>query len=247
VYRYVFWLLFSIGLNASEIKVAVSANVSYAMNDLKKAFMQTNPNTKVQVILASSGKIAAQIQYAAPYDIFLSADTKIPQTLYEAGFSLTQPVVYAQGALVVLSQKERKHCTQLCALQDSDVGSIAIANPKTAPYGKATVEALKNAKLYEKLKNKLVYGESISQALAFTTTAADVGIIAKSLLYAPQMAHFKQSVHWEEVEANLYTPISQGMVILKGAKDNKEAKAFYDFMLSVEAKKILNDFGYSTL
>jgi molybdate transport system substrate-binding protein len=174
-----------------------------------------------------------------------------PQRLYAEGLALTKPVMYAQGALAILSQKERNYCGELHVLKDLDVKTIAIANPKTAPYGVATIEALKNVKLYEKLKKKFIYGESIAQTVAYATTAADIGIIAKSALFSPHMAQYKEAIHWVEVDSSLYAPISQGMVILKeGQKEGKvksEVKAFYDFMLSAEAKKILRDFGYSTL
>jgi len=58
------------------------------------------------------------------------------------------------------------------------------------------------------------------------------------------MLRYKKSLHWVEIDESLYTPISQGMILLKEGKDNKEAKAFYDFMLSTEAKKILVSYGY---
>jgi molybdate transport system substrate-binding protein len=230
---------------AGTIKVAVAANVSYAIKDLVKAFNVAYPETKVQVILGSSGKLTAQVKHSAPYALLLSADMKYPEALYAEGFAVTKPVVYAQGALALLSQKERNYCTDIHVLESLDIEKIAIANPKTAPYGIVAKEALVNAKLYEKLKEKFVYGESISQTVAYATTAADIGIIAKSSLFSPVMAQYKEGRHWQELNASLYVPISQGMVILKEGKDNDEVKAFYDFMLSFEAKKILVSYGYT--
>lgn len=236
--------LFSGMLIAGEIKVAVAANVSYAIGSLVKAFNEVHAGTKVQVILGSSGKLTAQIKHSAPYDIFLSADMKYPQKLYVDGLAEIKPVVYAQGALAILSLKERNYCAELHVLEDKDVKKIAIANPKTAPYGVAAKEALQNAKLYEKLKKKFIYGESISQTVAYTTTAADIGIIARSSLFSPRLSDFKEAIHWSDVDESLYTPIDQGMVLLSHAKDNREAKSFYDFILGDRAKKILREFGY---
>jgi molybdate transport system substrate-binding protein len=231
-------------LSAGQIKVAVAANVSYAIEPLITAFNQKHPKTKVQVILGSSGKLTAQITHAAPYDLFLSANMKYPEALYTDGLTLTKPVIYAQGALAMLSQKQRNYCAELYVMKEKNIKKIAIANPKTAPYGVAAKEALVNAKLYEKIKSKLIYGESISQTVAYTTTAADIGIIAKSSLYSPQLSHFKEAIHWSDVDEDLYTPIDQGMVLLTHAKGNAEAKAFYHFMLSSKAKEILLNFGY---
>jgi molybdate transport system substrate-binding protein len=247
--RKVLWWFFAVvlqlgSLEAGEIKVAVAANVSYAIDDLKKAFSKIHPHIKVQTILGSSGKLTAQIRHGAPFDMFMSADMKFPQKLKDEGLAASRPVVYAQGALAILSVKKRNYCAEMFVLKDPDIKKIAIANPKTAPYGKAAKEALEHEKLYEKVKDKLVFGESISQTVAFTTKAADIGIVAKSSLFSPQMSHYKEAIHWTEVDTNLYRPIDQGMVILKRAKDNTDVKAFYDFILSREAKVILQEYGY---
>ena len=230
-----------------EISIAVAANVSYAIKPLVEAFHVTHPKTKVTVILGSSGKLTAQIMHGAPYDVFMSADMKFPKRLHEEHLTAGSPVVYAQGALAILSQKKRNYCAEIFVLKSPDIHKIAIANPKTAPYGVASIEALKHARLYNTLKKKFVYGESIAQTFIYATSAADIGIVAKSALYAPQMKEYKEAIHWSEVDETLYTPISQGMVLLKRAKANIEAKAFYDFMLSSNAKEILKEFGYKTL
>jgi len=243
--RIVLSILLGLGtLGAGEITIAVAANVSYAIESLKKEFNVLHPETKVQVILGSSGKLTAQIKHGAPYGLFMSANMKYPEALYSEEMAVTQPVVYAQGALAFLSQKERNFDANMTVLRSKDIKKIAIANPQTAPYGVAAAEALKNAGVYEELKEKFVYGESISQTVAYATTAADIGIIAKSSLYSPQMSHFKESIHWSDINETLYTPIDQGMVILKKAEGNAEVKAFYDFMLSPKAKEVLKHFGY---
>lgn len=238
-------LLLGIGsLYAGEIKIAVAANVSYAMEPIKKAFYDLHPETKIEVILGSSGKLTAQIKNGAPYTLFMSANMKYPTVLHEEGIAVTQPVVYAQGALAYLSVKEQNLTKGMGLLMDEAIKKIAIANPKTAPYGTAAVEALKNLNIFDAVKEKFVFGESISQTVTYTMTAADIGFIAKSSLFSPQMSHFKKGVNWNEVDTTLYTPIDQGMVILKKGEKNLEVKAFYDFMLSPKAKEILIQYGY---
>ena len=231
-------------LSAGEIKIAVAANVSYAIDTLKEAFYKIHPETKVQVILGSSGKLIAQIRHGAPFELFMSANMKYPIALYKEEVAITRPVVYAKGILAILSTKKRDYCAEIFILKDPSIHKIAIANPKTAPYGVAAKEALENARLYEKLTSKFVYGESISQTVTYATTAADIGIVAKSSLFSSQMSQYKEAIHWTEVDESLYKPIEQGMVILKDAKGNAEVKAFYDFMLSAKAKEILKQFGY---
>ncbi len=226
------------------IKVAVAANVSYAMDALTKAFNTLYPDTQIQVTLGSSGKLTAQIKNGAPYEVFMSANMKYPEALYEEKLAITKPWVYTQGSLVYLSHKKQDFSLGMALLKSDKISKIAIANPKTAPYGKAAEEAMKNAGVYEDVKSKYVFAESISQTVTYTVTATDIGFIAKSSLYSTQMAHFKEGIHWEDVNSTLYTPINQGIVILKAGEKNMEVKTFYDFILSEKAQKIFKDFGY---
>lgn len=231
-------------LFSSEVTVAVAANVSYAIKPLIETFKQTHPNTNVEVILGSSGKLLAQISHGAPYDLFLSANMQYPNRLYREGFTVGKPVIYAHGALALLAIQPHDFTKGLRVLEDASIHKIAIANPKTAPYGVATKEALEDAGLHEKLKKKFVYGESISQTVFYATSVADIGLVAKSSLFSPQMKKYKESKNWVDVDVTRYTPIVQGMVLLRRRKDNSDVRAFYDFMLSTKAQNILGTYGY---
>jgi len=237
-------LVLSLSLFAGKINIAVAANVSYAINDLIAEFNKTNPDTKVEVTLGSSGKLTAQIKNGAPYNLFMAANMKYPKALYSDKIAITKPVIYAQGSLAMLSVKKLDLSKGINLATTKEVDKIAIANPKTAPYGKAAVEAMKNAKIFEMVKSKYVNAESISQTVTYTVTATDIGFIAKSSLYSPKMSMYKKDVNWVDVDPKLYTPINQGIVIINNAKDNKEVKAFYDFILGEKAKKIFREFGY---
>jgi len=239
------FLLLNTLLNASSINVALAANVSYAITDLKEAFKKIHPDIDVKVTLSGSGTLTSQIIRGAPYDIFMSANMKYPETLYKDGLSLNKPKIYAQGSLAILSVKKRDFSNLAKLLGDKSLKYIAIANPKTAPYGKATIEVLKNAKLYKELKSKFVYAQSISQTVTYTLTAADIGFIAKSSLYSKNMKEYKQAINWVELDTKLYTPIKQGIVLLKHAKNSKDAEVFYEFILSEKAREIFKKFGYT--
>ena len=229
---------------AGTINIAVAANVSYAIPTLKKEFNKLHPKIKVKVTLGSSGKLTAQISHGAPYQLFMSANMKYPKSLYKKGFAITKPIVYAQGGLAILSNQKRDFSEGINLVKNPNIKRIAIANPKTAPYGIATIEALKNGKVFKDIKKKFIYGESISQTVSYAVTASDLGFIAKSSLYSPRMSKYKKDINWAEIDSTLYTPISQGIVILKNGKKNIEVDAFYRFMLSKKAKEILVKFGY---
>ncbi len=233
-------------LFAGEITIAVAANVSYAMDELKAEFKKSHPETKVNVILGGSGKLTAQIRNGAPYGLFMSADMRYPQALYDDNLTLGAPHVYAQGALAFFSVKPQDFSQGMKLLNSEQIHKIAIANPKTAPYGKAAVEAMQNAKVYDAIKAKFVYGESISQTVSYAVVAADLGIIAKSSLFSSNLSQYKEGVNWASVDPALYTPIKQGVVLLKTSNDQDAYRAFYTFMLSEQAKNILKRYGYTT-
>lgn len=244
MFKLILSLFISTSLFGGAINIALSANVSYVIDELKKEFNKLHPNTKVRVTIGGSGKLTAQIKHNAPYHLFMSADMSYPQALYSEGITTTKPQIYAKGSLAYLSNRAIDFSKGLELLRDKNIKRVAIANPKTAPYGRATVKALKKAGVYEDIKHKFIYGESISQTLSYTITATEIGFIAKSSLYSPKLAKFREGVHWMEVDKELYKPIHQGIVILKRGASNPEVKAFYDFILSDKAKVILKKFGY---
>ena len=229
---------------APQITVAAAANVQYALDELKAEFKKET-GIDVSVIIGSSGQLTAQIKAGAPYDVFISADMKYAEALYRDKAAVVSPKVYASGSLVVWSMKKKiKFDKELKILLSSSVKKIASANPATAPYGAAAIEALKYLGIYDKIKSKLVYGESIAQANQFIySKAVDAGFTAKSVVLSPQM---KGKGTWKEIDPGAYKPIEQGCVILKYGYDNHkdESEKFFRFLFSQKAKDILVKYGY---
>ncbi len=223
-----------------QLTIATAANVQYPMEELSREFSQET-GVRCDVIIGSSGKLTAQIKGGAPYDLFISADMKYPDQLYKAGLTTNKPRVYAFGRLVLWSMTDIKPSIDL--LDSSVVKHIAIANPETAPYGQAAVEALKYFRLYDKIRDKLVYGESISQTNQFIISkTADIGITAKSVVLSPEM---KGQGSWTELDESSYTPITQGAVIInRHDKNAADAVIFYNFLFSDTAHAILKKYGY---
>ena len=230
-------------LNAGEINVFAAANVTYAFDELKAEFAKSNPDTKVTVTLGASGALSTQVKNGAPADVFMAANMKFVQDLYDTKFAVTKPVVYAQGALALFTIRDIDLAKGINAVEG--LKAIAIANPETAPYGKASIEALKKAGIYDKVEKNIILAKSIGEALSQALSAADVGFIAASAMYDKKMAEHKEGKNFILIDPALYTPIDQGMVILKHGENNPEAKAFYDFIRSDRAKEIFRKFGYN--
>lgn len=234
---------------SANINIAAAANVAYAFKALESEFKKENPNTTINVTLGASGNLVAQIKNGAPFDIFMAANMKFAQNLYDENFAITKPVIYAQGALALLTLRTNvvDLSKGLDALKDDKVKLIAIANAKTAPYGQASIEALNKTQIYPNIKNKIIEAKSIGEALTQTLKATDAGFIAASALYEEGLKKYdlKEGINYILVNPSLYTPIDQGIIITKHAKDNKEAKKFYDFILSEKGKAIFKAYGYS--
>ena len=243
IMSFVFVFLSSAAVFA-DLTVAVAANVQYTFEELKTAF-EKKTGISVKAVIGSSGKFTAQIENGAPFDVFLSADMDYPITLYKEGLTVNAPKIYAYGALVIWTMTDVDLSGGIEVLADANVKKIAIASPKTAPYGRQAVNALKHYDLYAQVGKKLVYGESIAQANQFITTkAADVGITAKSVVLAPQL---KDKGQWIDVPKESYEPIAQGVVILKHAERGKmdEANKLVVFISSGEAGEIFKKYGYA--
>jgi molybdate transport system substrate-binding protein len=225
------------------LSIATAANMQFAMEALASEF-EKKTAIKCEIMVSSSGKLTAQITEGAPFDIFVSADMKFPNKLYKEGFTESKPAIYAYGKLILWTTKEGIEPTMESLLEDT-IAHIAVANPKTAPYGTATFEFLENNKLLNTVKHKFVYGESVAQTNQFITTgAAEIGFTALSVV---KSKNIKNKGSWLAIDENLYSPISQGIVVLKNDKSNKNhVKQFYNFLFSQEGKTILNKFGYKT-
>jgi len=224
-----------------QLTIAAASNMQFAIEALTASFTQET-GIACQTVISSSGKLTAQIKENAPYDIFVSANMKYPNELFNSGFSQDKPKIYALGKLVIWSM-DKKIEPSLEILLDNKVKHIAIANPKIAPYGNAAIEVLKYHKIYKAVKHKLVYGESISQTNQFILSqSAEIGFTAKSVLLSPKV---KGKGRWVTLDDNSYSPISQGIVLIKtrNSKD-EEARQFYNFLFSTKAKGILETYGY---
>jgi len=231
--QFFLFILFFSSLFA-DIRVATAGNVAFAIKELADKFYQKT-GIKVIPIISSSGKLTAQIQRKAPYDIFLSANMKYPEYLYKKGLTKTKPKIYAKGKLVLFSKKGIKNFDEIFKAK-----KIAIANPKTAPYGMATISYLKNKQLYNRLKPKFIIAPNISATFNYAMKVTNYGFVAKSLLFKFKQLNNKN--HYIELDTNFYPPINQGIVLIS---DKKEAKKFYDFIFSKEAKKVFLKYGYN--
>lgn len=233
---------------AGEVLVAAAADLNFAIKEIASVYEKKTGNS-VKLSLGSSGNFYSQISNGAPFDLFFSADIEYPRKLDEAGLAVPGTLfMYALGRIVLWAPKGSPidvEGLKIKALLHSSIQKVAIANPEHAPYGRAAVVALKHFGLYEQFKEKLVFGENISQTAQFVQSgAADIGFIALSLAVAPSV---KPLGRFWELPPESYPRIEQGAVILKAAQAKGTLEAvhsFYSWVKAPASQAILRRYGF---
>ncbi len=227
---------------AAELSVAVASNFLAPLGVIAEEF---EAQTRHQVLISSgsTGKLYAQITHGAPFHILLAADTQRPHRLVDEGFAVEgTPFVYAVGRLALWSPIPGQKINGLNALLKTDIRHVAIANPKTAPYGQAAYEVLHSEDLWDVLRPRIVQGENIGQAFQFVASGnAEFGFVALSQILNPK--NNRSGSRWE-VPSHLHTPIEQGAVLLRKGESHEPAIAFLHFLRGTFARQIILGFGY---
>jgi molybdate transport system substrate-binding protein len=227
------------------LTVAAAADLTFVFKDIAAQF-QKETGIAVNTSFGSSGNFFAQIKNGAPYDLFFSADLRYPQQLEAAG--LTEPgtlYTYARGKIVLWAPNGARFevSRRFDVLLESNVHKISIADPAHAPYGRAAVAALQHAGVYDKVRDKLVLGENISQAAQFVLSgSADIGIVALSLALAPPM---RGQGKYFEIPDSDYPPIDQAVVILKSSRNKDAARRLIDFLRRPETAELMRRYGFA--
>ena len=233
---------------AGDVSVAVAANFLETLKALQIGFEQESGH-RLTLSAGSTGELYIQVVNGAPYDVFLAADQKRPEALEKDNQAVSgSRFTYAIGRLVLWSaDAELISDDGPAVLKAGSFRRLAIANLKTAPYGEAALQVLKGLGVYEALEPRIVLGQSLSQAYQFVATgAAELGFVAFPHVRAAESGGSLKGSFWL-VPQELYDPILQDAVLLTRGKDNDAALAFLGYLKSAEARRIIEDAGYSVV
>lgn len=227
-------------VRADETNVAVAANFTTAAKEIAAAFAADSGH-KAVLSFGSTGKLYTQIANGAPFQVFLAADTARPEKAEAKGLAVPGTrFAYATGKIVLFSADPALVDGGGNVLGEPDAyEKLAIANPKTAPYGAAAVAAMTKLGIFAKVKDRIVQGDSIAQTYQFVVTGnAQLGFVALS-----QVINNDTGSKWV-VPGDLYAPIRQDAVLLKTGADSAAAKAFLDYLKGHKARAIIRSYGY---
>jgi molybdate transport system substrate-binding protein len=229
-------------VTAEEVRTAVAANFTVAIKKLAPLYEQKTGN-KLIASFGATGQLYAQISNGAPFDVFLSADDTTPKKLIAEGHAVADSYfIYARGRLAVWSSTQGYVDEQGAILKSDKFAKIALANPKTAPYGQAAIEALTTLKLLDQLQPKFIMGENIAQTQQFISSGnVPLGFIALAQVKGLAAA---DRGSWWVVPEMLHQPIDQGAVQLSKASSPQAAATLLAFLKSPEAIAIIRELGY---
>jgi molybdate transport system substrate-binding protein len=237
------WCAGATWADAAKVRVAVAANFANPMKVLANQFEKETGN-KVLLSVGATAKLYAQIRSGAPFDIFLAADAATPERLErENAIALGSRFTYATGRLVLWSALADVVDAKGEVLKNGSFRHLAIAAPKLAPYGAAALQTLHQLGLDERLKSKLVQGESIGQTYSFVASGnAQLGFVALSQVY--ENGKILRGSGWI-VPSQLHSPLKHDAVLLAPSSGNPAAKAFLSFLKTSDAKTVIRSFGYA--
>jgi len=239
----VFLYIFLTTASAGEVRIAVAANFTSTLNEISIQFERESRHTTL-ISYGSSGKFYAQIKHGAPFDVFLSADATRPQLLEKEGLAVPgSRFTYAVGRLTLWSPDPHMLKDDgPTVLANGRFEHLAIANPKTAPYGTAAKHVLEQLGLWNHLKDRIVQGENIGQTFQFVFSHnAQLGFVALAQVLDPKING--AGSRWN-VPEHLHEPLVQHAILLTNGQHNAAAMAFLDFVKGPTGRAIIERFGY---
>jgi len=224
--------------SAGEVRVAVAANFSGVLSEIAERF-SAETGHDVIVSSGSTGLLYTQIVQGAPFDVFLAADQARPKRLIDEGIADRGSLfTYAIGRLVLFST-DPDLLKDLSSLENPAIDRLAMANPKTAPYGKVAEEVLKAHNLLETFESRIVQGANIAQTYQFVASGSvDAGFVALS-----QVMGRSDGSRWV-VPADQHGVLAQDAVLLLHAGENPVSLAFMSYLRSPGVRKLIESRGY---
>lgn len=233
-----FLIMIGRAASASEILVSAASDLTGAFKEIGATYEKESGN-KVTFNFGSTGILAQQIEGGAPIDLFAAANKSYIDNLEKKGLILPETKrVYAIGRIVLATPKGSVKLNSLQDLMRPEIKKIAIANPNHAPYGMAAKEVMEKTGIWEKVKDRVVYGENIRQAMQYLETGSvDAAILALSVSIG-------SDVSFALIPQELYSPIEQTLTVIKGAKNEKKAREFADFITGPTGRAVMERYGF---
>ncbi len=231
---------------ANEITISAAISLKNAFEEMGKIFEKRHPRTKIRFNFGASGDLARQIEGGAPVDVFASAAQKEMDEIDQKGFITSGTRINFAGNSMVLVEPavSRIRMESFEDLRKAEVKKIVIGNPRSVPTGRYAEEVLKCLKLWEGVKDKLVFAEHARQVLDYVArTEVDAAIVYST----DAMIRPKEVRIVAKAPDKSHHPIVYPIAIVKGSKNQPLAKEFIALVLSPEGKNLISKYGFETV
>lgn len=231
--------------SATELRVAVTANFFGTLQQLAAMYREETGH-RLALSSGASGALYTQIVNGAPFDLFFSADVLRPERLANEGRGVPESrFTYAIGRPVLWSARDGFVDDAGEILKSDGFRFLAIAEPRTAPYGVAAQQILTYLGVWDRLDSggQLVRAQNMGQAYQQVASgAAELGFVA--LAQVRDADGNVPGSHWIP-PAHLYDPVVQQAIILQRASNMQAAQDFMAWIRGPEAVQVIEAAGYA--
>lgn len=233
-------LLLAVGpVQAAEVHVMAAASLKEAVDELSHRFAGKHPGVRFLKNYGGSGSLAKQLENGAPVDIFISANVQWVDYLKQKNLLPAQGTAnFTYNTLVFAGIPG----TRVSALNDLlKLERVAIGSPKSVPAGEYAMQAIKRAGIDKQLQKKLVMAKDVREALMY----AERGEVDGALVYRSDALQAKKAKILFAVPQHLYARVVYPMALTAAGSGNRDARAFYKYLLGAEAKGVLAKYGFA--
>lgn len=217
----------------TTLRVAAASSLGVAFEELAQRFEEEHPDVDVQLQLAGSSTLAAQIRSGAPVDVFASADEPTMQRVDDVAKS---PTVFATNVLTVITRPGNPdHVQGLADLEREDL-AVVVCAPRV-PCGAATQELL---------RRQGVDIQPVSEASKVTDVLAKVrtGQADAGLVYATDARAAGEAVETIQTRGADEVVNRYPIATLATSEEPRLAREFVDLTTGPEGRAVLSEQGF---
>lgn len=226
-----------------ELTVSAAASLTNVFKAVGKAFEARQKGVVISFNFGASGDLLRQIEGGAPVDVFASAAPREMDRL--EGKGLLSPGTrrtFAENSLVLVTPVPPSvGIGSFDDLKKGEVKKIAIGNPSTVPAGMYAQQVLTYFRVWDAVKGRLVFGESVRQVLDYVAR----GEVDAGLVFATDaLARSREVAVAARSPLESHSDIVYPIAVLKDTRNGDLGKAFIQFVLSSEGQNILKNYGF---
>ena len=230
---------------AAKADLTVSAAISLkdALDDARKLYISENPSVSLAMNYGASGTLQLQIEQGAPVDVFLSAAPTQMNALATKGLLLegTQRDILRNDVVLIVPRNSTARIATFQDLARPDVKKIALGEPVTVPAGLYAKQVLTSLGIYGAVNAKAVLAKDVRQVLTYVETGnVDAGIV-----YSTDALPSSKAKVVATAPANTHEPVTYPAAVIKDSKNPVAARAFLNFLSSVQASAIFQKYGFT--